>query len=132
MTLNSLPEGAYLAWQYVDGHRAIDRGQVYWDDGRIEAIEGEEHEELCRLSAEQAEAARHAIVESGLPGAAGRSAGDAHDTATVTYWWRAGGREGTITNAGYPVERPPEVERLEARLADLEEAAGCWPLLADE
>ena len=130
--LHALPPDAYLAWQYVDAHRGIDRGQVYWDDGRIEAIEGAEHEEVCRFSSEQVEAARHAIVESGLPGAADRSAAGAHDTATVTYWWRAGGSEGMIVNAGYPAERPPEIERLEARLADLEEEAGGWPLLAEE
>ena len=79
------------------------------------------------------EAARRAIVESGLPAATDRARDDAYDTAALTYWWRAeaagAGRWST------PPTRPSshaEIERLEALLADLEEKAGGWPLLADE
>ncbi len=71
-------------------------------------------------------------VDSGLPDATDRARGDAHDTAAITYWWRVAGRQGTFVNAAYPVEQPPEIDRLEARLAELEEAAGGWPLSADE
>ncbi len=78
------------------------------------------------------EAARRAIVESGLPDATDRSRDDAYDTASLTYWWRAEGRCGAVVNAAYPVEQPPEIERLESRLTALEEQAGVWPLLANE
>ena len=132
MSLDGLPDGAYLAWRYVDRHRHIDRAQVYWDDGRVEAIEGGEPDELCRFSPDEVEAARRAIVESGLPAATDRARDDAYDTAALTYWWRADGRSGTVVNTAYPAEQPPEIERLEALLADLEEKAGGWPLLADE
>jgi hypothetical protein len=132
VTLDGLPDGAYLAWRYVDGHRHVDRAQVYWDDGRVESVDGGVTEELFRLSPEDVEAARRAIVESGLPAATDRSRDDAYDTASVTYWWRAGGRSGSVANTAYPAERPAEIERLESLLADLEEKAGAWPLLADE
>jgi hypothetical protein len=132
MSLDALPDGAYLAWRYVDGHRHVDRAQVYWDDGRVEAMEDGEREELCRFSPEDVEAARRAIVESGLPDATDRARDDAFDTAAMTYWWRADGRRGALVNTAFPAEQPVEVERLEARLAELEEKAGGWPLLADE
>ena len=129
MSLDGLPDGAYLAWRYVDGHRHIDRAQVYWDDGRVEAIENGERDELCRFSAGEVEAARRAIVESGLPAATDRARDDAYDTAALTYWWRAEGRCGALVNTAYPAEQPAEIERLEARLAELEEKrrrAGRW------
>jgi hypothetical protein len=132
VTLDGLPEGAYLAWRYVDRHRRIERGQVYWDDGRVEAVEHGERDEVCRFSPADVEAAHRAIVDSNLPAATDRARDDAYDTAALTYWWRAGGRTGTVVNAAYPAEQPPEIERLEALLADLEEKAGGWPLLADE
>ncbi len=133
MSLDGLPHGAYLAWRYVDRHRNVDRAQVYWDDGRVEAIEGGEPEELCRFSPADVEAAHRAIVESGLPAATDRARDDAYDTAALTYWWRAeDGRSGALVNTAYPAEQPAEIERLEALLADLEEKAGGWPRLADE
>jgi hypothetical protein len=130
--LDGLPDGAFLAWRYVDGHRGIDRGQIYWDDGRVEALEESTSELLCTFDGDQVEAARRAVVDSGLPDATDPVRGDAHDTAAITYWWRVAGRQGTFVNAAYPVEQPPEIDRLEARLAELEEAAGGWPLSADE
>lgn len=132
MTLDGLPDGAYLAWRYVDGHRHVDRAQIYWDDGRVDAVEHGEREELFRFSPEDVKAARRAVVESGLPVATDRSREDAYDTASLTYWWRAEGRRGSVVNTAYPAEQPPEIERLESLLADLEEQAGVWPLLADE
>ena len=132
MSVDGLPDGAYLAWRYVDGHRRVDRAQVYWDDGLVEAVDGGRREEICRFSGEDVEAARRAIVESGLPEAADQAGDDAFDTATLTYWWRVNGESGALVNTAYPAERPGELDRLEARLADLEEKAGGWPLLAEE
>ncbi|HEX7276890.1 MAG TPA: hypothetical protein VF244_05900 [Acidimicrobiales bacterium] len=132
MTLDGLPDGAYLAWRYVDGHRHVDRAQVYWDDGRVDAVEDGEREELFRFNAQEVEVARRAIVESGLPAAADRSRDDAYDTASLTYWWRAGGRTGAVVNSAYPAEQVDEIERLESLLVELEEQAGVWPLMADE
>ena len=132
MTLEGLPPGAFLAWRYADARRDLDHGQVYWDDGRVEAVGGEGPGLLCRLSTEQVAEARRAVEETGLDRAGDRAAHEAQDTAAVTYWWRLDGRAGSMTNGAYPVERPPEIEALEARLADLEEAAGGWPLRAAE
>ena len=132
MSLDRLPAGAYLAWRFVDRRRHIDRAQVYWDDGRVEAVDDGGREELFRLSPEDVEAARRAVVDSGLPAATDRSRADTADSGSVTYWWRAGGHRGTVVNTAYPAEQPPEVERLESLLAELEEQAGVWPLLADE
>ena len=133
MTLTDLPTGAYLAWRYGDSHRSIDRAQIYWDDGRVEALEGGARDEVCRFDAAQVERARQAIVDSGLPAAAERSRGvTTYDTAAITYWWRLDTRVGQFLNSAYPVEQPVEIDRLEAALAELEEAAGGWPLSADE
>jgi hypothetical protein len=130
--LGGLPDGAFLAWRYVDGHRGIDRAQIYWDDGRVEALEDDANELVCTFDGDQIEAARRAVLDSGLPDATNRARDDAHDTAAITYWWRVAGRQGTLVNSAYPVEQPAEIERLEASLAELEEAAGGWPLSADE
>ena len=130
--LTGLPDGAFLAWRYVDGHRRIDRGQIYWDDGRVEALEDTTSELVCTFDRDQVEAARRAVVDSGLPDATDRARGDAHDTAAITYWWRVVAGTGRSSTAAYPVEQPPEIDRLEARLAELEEAAGGWPLSAEE
>lgn len=132
MTDELLPAGAYLAWRYVDAHRAIDRRQVYYDDGRVEAVDNDERWLLCRLAPDQVAAAKAAIADSGLPAAADVTAEGAHDTAPVTYAWRLDGDEGQVTNAGYPAVGHPEIARLDAALADLEEAAGGWPLYADD
>lgn len=132
MTFDRLPDGAYLAWRYVDRRGHVDRAQVYWDDGRVDALEDGQREEIFRFSPTEVEAARRAVVESGLPGATDLPGGDVDDTASVTYWWRVGDRGGAVVNSRYPAEQPAEIERLEARLAALEEQAGVWPLLADE
>lgn len=127
-----LPDGAYLGWRYVDSHRSIDRSQLYHDDGRVEAIESDEHSELCRFSAEQVVAAKRAIVDSGLAGATDVAGDDVSDAAPVVYAWRVEGSEGSIVNRGYPQLSHPEIDRLDEALARIEEAAGCWPLMADE
>ena len=46
-----LPDGAFLAWRYVDGHRRIDRCQIYWDDGRVEALDDTTSELVCTSTA---------------------------------------------------------------------------------
>ncbi|MQA87403.1 MAG: hypothetical protein GEV03_22930 [Streptosporangiales bacterium] len=132
MSTELLPAGAYLAWRYVDPHFAIGRAQVYYDDGRVEAIEGDRTWELCRFTPEQVVAAKAAVVDSGLPTSVDAFADGAYDTAPITYAWRLGDAEGGVTNAGYPAVHHEAMEKLEAALAELEEAAGGWPLLADE
>ena len=97
--VGGLPDGAFLAWRYVDGQRGIDRGQIYWDDGRVEALEDTTSELVCTFDRDQVEAARRAVVDSGLPDATDRARGDTHDTASITYWWRVAGRQGTFVNA---------------------------------
>ena len=127
-----LPDGVYLGWRYIDSRRSIDRSQLYHDDGRVVAIESDEHSELCRFSVEQVDAAKRAIVDSGLPGATDVAGDDVSDAAPVLYAWRVEGSEGSIVNRGYPAESQPEIDRLDEALARIEEAAGCWPLMADE
>lgn len=126
-----LPAGAYLAWRYHDGRQRVRRRRVYWEDGRIDSIEGDDRGEVCRLDSDQVNDARAAVsatLGSGSAGDPGQPL--AHDTADVVYAWRLDGMEGRLTYQ-YPPE-PPAVAALEARLAELEEAAGGWPLLAEE
>ena len=132
MSEQLLPPGAYLAWRYVDARRAIDRRQIYYEDGRIDALEGRESWELCRFTYPQVAAAKAAITESGLPTSIDVPATGTHDTALVTYQWRLDGVEGCVSNAGYPALQHNAMDRLDAKLAELEEAAGGWPLLSDE
>jgi len=127
-----LPEGAYLGWRYVDRRRSIDRRQLYYDDGRVEAIEGDRRWQLCRFSEDEVGAAKAAIVDSGLPEAVDAPVVTASDTAPVVYAWRLDEREGRVANMSYPAADHPALERLDALLAEIEEAAGCWPLLADD
>lgn len=132
MTDFSLPDGAYLGWRYVDARSRIDRRQLYHDDGRVEAIEGDERFELCRFTPEQVAAAKVAIGESGLTSSSDTGLGETHDAAPVTYAWRLESGEGSVTNAGHPATSHEAIDRLDRALAELEEAAGCWPLMADE
>lgn len=127
-----LPPGAYLGWRYVDARRGIDRVQLYHDDGRVELVEGGTRTELCRLSKELVAAAKVAISDSGLMSAENATAAGGSDTAAVTYAWRLGEDEGSLLNSGYPAVSVPAVERLDAVLAQIEEAAGCTPLMADD
>ena len=127
-----LPAGAYLAWRYVDARRGIDRRQVYYDDGRVEAHEGDSVSQSFHFSPEQVQAAMAAVIDSGLPTSTDTSGAGVHDPAPISYAWRIEGDEGSVTNAGYPATKLAAIERLEAALAELEEAAGYWPLLADE
>lgn len=126
-----LPPDAYLAWRFVDALREIDRRQIYYDDGRVELVEGVERRELCRFTTEQVAAARAGVLDSGLAEAA---AGEdvVHDAGPVTYAWRVDGREGSFTDRSSQRSPHPAIARLDADLAPLEEAAGGWPLLADE
>lgn len=127
----TVPEDAYLAWWYVDGRSAVRRSQVFHGDGRVELIEGDGRTTLCTFTPAQVAAAQAAIVDSELA-ASGDIGTGVHDAAAVTYWWRVGDSEGQVTNAGYPVTRHDAIERLDAALAELEEAAGGWPRYADE
>jgi hypothetical protein len=125
------PADAYLAWWYVDGRSGVRRSQVFHHDGRVELIEDGSGTTLCTFTPTQVAAAQAAIVESGLP-VSGDIGDGVRDGAAVTYWWRVGDREGQVTNAGYPLARHDAIERLDAALTELEEAAGGWPLYADE
>lgn len=125
-----LPVGAFLTWRYHDRRQGVRRGRVYWDDGRIDSIEGNARTEVCRLDAGQLMEARAAVsaLDSGEDVGPGEE--PANDTAGVVYAWRLDGSEGRLAYQ-YPPE-PQAVVMLEARLAELEEAAGGWPLMAEE
>jgi hypothetical protein len=127
-----LPPGAFLTWRYVDAHRGIDRRQVYYDDGRVEAVEGDDRWVLCRFTREQVASARAAVTGSGLTASGSDQGAATYDAAPVTYAWRLDGEEGQVTNTGYPATRHDAIDRLDAALAELEEAAGGWPLLAED
>jgi hypothetical protein len=127
-----LPDGAYLAWRYVDSRRDIDRRQVYYDDGRVELREGADVSHAFRFNPEQVQAAKAAVIDSGLPASVDEAGDDVHDAAPLTYAWRVEGEDGSVTNAGYPATKHAAIERLEAALAALEEAAGAWPPMAAE
>jgi len=126
-----VPSGAYLAWRYNDARHRVQRGRIYWDDGRVESIEDYRREEVCRLDPDQKNAARAAVLAAlGSRADPSPDQPSAYDTASVVYAWRLNGHEGQF-GYDYPPE-PPAIATLEARLTELEEASGGWPLLADE
>jgi hypothetical protein len=127
-----LPVGTYLGWRYVDRQRGVERTQLYHDDGRVELLEGETTTELCRFTEEHVAAAKHSVLDSGLPQASDAGAGRAADAASVVYSWRLDSEEGSVANGGYPAVKIDAVERLDAALADIERRAGCGPLMADD
>jgi hypothetical protein len=121
----ALPDGAYLAWWYADPGQGDQHGRVYWGDGRVESTDGE----LCRFGDEQLAAAKAAVLD--LDRAPISEPGEhGFDTASVVYTWSVAGHSGSLSYH-YPPE-PIAVQALESRLAELEEAGGGWPLLADE
>lgn len=131
MTDFALPDDAYFGWLYVDRRGGVDRAQVYFDDGRVEAIERDRRTELCQFNDEQVAAARDALRSAGLAEAADVTS-EGHDTAVVVYAWRTEDGAGRLTNGGYPAVEIAEIQAFDAKLAEIEEAAGCWPLIADE
>jgi hypothetical protein len=125
MNAFTLPDGAYLAWWYADPMPSEQHGRIYWEDGRVESTDGE----LCRFGKDELVAAKAAVLN--LAGAStSEPAENGFDTACVIYTWSVAGHRGRLAYR-YPPE-PAVIQTLELRLAELEEAVGGWPLLADE
>jgi hypothetical protein len=120
------PEGNYyLASHYQDKRRGFETWRVYYDDGRVEAYDGQAWWTVCRFSESQIDQAKAAIQASGLLSASDLTAANIHDTASLTYTWRWAGQSGSVTNWAYPARTHPVFETLEAQLDSLEaEASG--------
>ena len=119
-----LPERAYLATWYQDLRTGINTRRVYWDDGRVEAFDGENWRAVCHLTDEQVDYARKAIAQCGLLSLQNLEARPGiFDTALMVYAWRIGGATGSFANHLYPAVLPEETENLEHTLYDMEAQA---------
>jgi hypothetical protein len=124
------PEGSYLASRYHDPHRRRDVWRVFYEDGRVEAFDGDEWWTVCTFAPDQVARAKDAIRRSGLLEAGDLEAEDAHDVARLTYSWRLGDEAGSVTNSAYPAVTQPEMLALDEELDALEAEAGAeWSRL---
>jgi hypothetical protein len=119
-----LPDASYLATWYVDPHHQLETRRVFYEDGRVEAFDGQEWWTVCRFSAEQVERAKEAIRGSGLMTATDLVAEGIADTAVLTYAWRLDGQSGRVANRVYPARSHPVLAALDRRLDELEAEAG--------
>ena len=130
MTDEAPPDGSYLASHFHDPHRRRDVRRVFYEDGRVEAFDGNEWWLVCTFSPEQVERAKAAIRRSGLPEASDIRADGVYDVAQVTYSWRLDGAAGSVTNWAYPARTHPVFEALDQNLDALETEAGAeWSRL---
>lgn len=124
MMAEILPQDSYLASRYQDRRRRLETRRVYYEDGRVEAYDGQEWWTVCRFSAAQIIQAKEAIQASGLPTAADLTDEQVYDAASLTYAWRFGEQTGQVTNWAYPARAHPAFKALEAQLDTLEAEAG--------
>jgi hypothetical protein len=115
-----LPEGSYLATRYYDGKRQLETRRVYYEDGRVEAFDGNEWWSVCRFSGEQIAQAKAAVQASGLLSAEDLNADGVYDSAAYTYAWRFDEQQGMVTNWAYPAQTIPAFETLTEQLDALE------------
>jgi len=118
-----VPEGSYLASTYRDSRRDFETRRVYYEDGRVEAFDGQEWWTVCHFSQDQINQTKEAIRQSGLLSASDLGAEGIHDTASLTYAWRLDKAEGQVTNWAYPARSHPNIKALETTLDDLENQA---------
>ena len=118
------PEGSYLASRFHDPHRSRDVWRVYYEDGRVEAFDGEEWWTVCTFTPEQVAGAKEAVRRSGLLAASDVRLDGAYDVASVSYAWRLDGETGSVTNWAYPARKHPVFEALDEQLDALEVQAG--------
>jgi hypothetical protein len=124
------PAGSYLASHYHDPHRRRDVWRVFYEDGRVDAFDGDEWWTVCTFSPDQVARAKEAVRGSGLLEAGDLAAGDVHDAARLTYAWRLDGEPGSVTNSAYPAETQAEMLALDEALDALETEAGAeWSKL---
>ena len=116
-------DGIYLHTRYVDPRRGEVREREYADDGTVWVTVDGERSVRCRLDAAAVEAGGRAVVGADLDALDDIDA-DGPDRATMSYEWRVGERRGRLVDAAYPAVVPEMVDRLEATLLRLEEAAG--------
>lgn len=119
-----LPSGSYLASHYDDRRRQFETRRVYFEDGRVEAYDGQEWWAVCRFSTDQVAQAKAVVRASGLLTATDLTAAGIHDTAALTYAWNLDGQQGSVTNWAYPARTHPAFETLEQQLDELEGEAG--------
>jgi hypothetical protein len=126
----NLPAGSYHASHYYDPQERRDVWRVFYEDGRVEAFDGDEWWTVCTFMPDQVARAKEAIRTSGLPEASDLHADDVHDAARLTYAWRLGGETGSVTNSAYPAETIAEFDALDEQLDALEAEAGAeWSTL---
>jgi hypothetical protein len=114
-----LPLDAYLATCYQDWRNKVVTRRIYYNNGRVEAFDGNAWWTVCRFSPLQTELAKKAIRKSGLAEAENLTAADVYDTAVLAYAWRLDEKEGLVNNFAYPALDHPAFELLEAELEKL-------------
>ena len=118
-TENILPADAYLATCYQDPRNGVLTRRVYYENGQVEAFDGNEWWTVCRFSPAQISQARQAIINSGLTNAKDLYDEEVYDPAVLTYAWRLNKQEGEVKNFAYPAREHPAFEKLEAVLEKL-------------
>lgn len=120
MTGTPLPQDSYLAIYYRDRQRGQETESIYYEDGRVEAFNGQKRWLVCAFSGSQVERAKAAIRSSGLLEAPELNAEGFYDTAGYTYVWNVDGQHGQVSNWAYPARSHPAFDSLERQLNELE------------
>ena len=120
-----LPAESYLASRYHDKHRGLTTRRIYFNDGRVEAYDGETWWLVCTLNAVQIERLKSAILDLDQDGLDDLvvAARKLHDTAELTYAWALPGYEHQFTNAYYPAHMHPAMVQLEETIFQVEDEA---------
>ena len=120
-----LPPDAFLATRYFDPQRNFITRRIYYDNGLVEAFDGNEWWTVCRFTPSQTEIAKKSIIESRLSTTDDLINASVYDPAVLTYAWRIHGKEGIVTNWAYPAVEHPAFEKLETELDEVEK--NCAP-----
>jgi hypothetical protein len=129
--MNSMAEQAakYLERIYNDWRSQVETRRAYYQDGRVEAFDGQEWWSVCRLTSDQVQQAQAVMRASGLLSATDLTASDVHDTAALTFLWWLDDEHGQVTNWVYPAHTHPVFERIREVLDELESDAGAFDYL---
>lgn len=115
-----LPAGAFLATRYLDQQRNFITRRVYYENGSVEAFDGNEWWKVCHFDHLQTQQAKKTIIQCGLISGKDLVDTEVFDAAALTFAWRINDKEGVVTNWAYPAVDHPVFEKLETELEVIE------------